>query len=89
MISEAQQTVNNLARTIVGDGRTLGVHFLTDCETHNVVAVFVGLTDVDAVLAAQMLADCNTSPMVLESSVGIVWENEAAIELGARLTLVI
>lgn len=89
MTVQAQKVLNNLASSIVGEGRTSGFHFLTDCEAHNVVAVFVGLTDADAVLAVQMLVDCNTVPMVLESSVGVVWENEAAIELGARLTLAI
>ncbi len=87
MIEQAQQTLNDLACTVVGDGRTSAFHFLTDCETCNVVAVFVGLTDADAVLAVLMLADCNTIPMVLESNVGVVWENEAAIELGAQLRL--
>jgi hypothetical protein len=72
------QLLTDLPRTLVGDGGTPNIHFVTNCDTAQVIAVFVG--DEPSLLeTATELADKFTEPyMVEDRQNGVVHDNPAS-----------
>lgn len=77
--------LRDLARTLVGDGKTPNVHFVTNCTTGEVVALFVG-DGSNMVDAACALADnLDEAHMVEDRLTGVVHDNPASERLQERL----
>jgi hypothetical protein len=73
--SGVEALLTNLPRTLVGDGKTPNIFFVTNEKTGNVVAVFLGDDKQDAAIA---FADSRTEPLMVEDRLtGVVHDNPA------------
>ena len=77
-MAKIETLLTDLPRTLVGDGGSPNIHFVTNCDTAQVIAVFVG--DDRALLeAAIALADKFTEAyMVEDRQTGVVHDNPAS-----------
>lgn len=81
--SGVEALLKNLPRTLVGDGKTPNIFFVTNEETGNVVAVFLGNDKQDAAIA---FADGRSEPLMVEDRLtGVVHDNPAGERLQDRL----
>jgi hypothetical protein len=80
---ELTALLTDLPRTIVGDGKTPNIFFVTNTETGNTIAVFVGDGfEADAIT----FADNHGEPLMVEDRLnGVVHDNEAGEQLQDRL----
>ena len=78
-------TLKAIPRTLVGDGKSPNVHFVTNCTTGEVVALFVGdgSNMVDAAIA--LADDLDEAHMVEDRLNGVVHDNAASDRLHERL----
>lgn len=75
--------LTDMPRTLVGDGKTPNIFFVTNTETGNTIAVLVGD---DMETAAIALADNRTEPLMVEDRLnGVVHDNPAGERLQDRL----
>lgn len=81
--SGVEALLTNLPRTLVGDGKTPNIFFVTNEVTGNVVAVFMGDDKQEAAIA---FADGRTEPLMVEDRLtGVVHDNPAGEALQDRL----
>lgn len=75
--------LTELPRTFVGDGKSPNIHFVTNTETGNVLAVFMGDDTMEGAVA---FADSRSEPLMVEDRKnGVVHDNAAGEELQDRL----
>lgn len=75
---DAATLLTKLPRTVVGDGGSPNIHFVTNCDTAEVLAVFVG-DDPRMEKAAIALANSYRSPVMVEDrQTGVVHDNPAS-----------
>jgi len=75
--------LTELPRSLVGDGKTPNIFFVTNEETGNVVALFLGDDKQDAAIA---FADGRSEPLMVEDRLtGVVHDNPAGERLQERL----
>jgi hypothetical protein len=71
-------TLREMARTMVGDGKKPNVHFVTNAKSGEVVALFVG-DDSDSEASAIDHANKSYEPLMVEDRLtGVVHDNEAS-----------
>jgi len=81
--SGVEALLTNLPRTLVGDGKTPNIFFVTNEKTGKVVAVFMGDDKQDAAIA---FADGRSEPLMVEDRLtGVVHDNPAGERLQDRL----
>ena len=77
-MKDVTQLFTELPRTLVGDGGSPNIHFVTNCDTAEVIAVFIG-DDPRMEKAAIELADSFLGPyMVEDRQTGVVHDNPAS-----------
>jgi len=75
--------LTDLPRTIVGDGKSPNIFFVTNTESGNTIAVLIGDDMEDAAIA---LADGRSEPLMVEDrQTGVVHDNPAGERLQDRL----
>jgi hypothetical protein len=80
---EVTAFLTDLPRTLVGDGKTPNIHFVTNTETGNTIAVFVGDDTEEGAVA---FANSRSEPLMVEDRLnGVVHDNPAGERLQDRL----
>lgn len=80
---ELTTLLTDLPRTIVGDGKSPNIHFVTNTETGNTIAVFVGDDTQEGAVA---FADSRSEPLMVEDRLsGVVHDNAAGELLQDRM----
>jgi len=71
--------LRELPRTLVGDGKTPNVHFVTNCDSGEVVALFVGDGSEMADAAIALADNLDEAHMVEDRLTGVVHDNPASM----------